>query len=319
MLPDLGLLWTAIEDDVKRRSSWAHEFPLTTMTGAVAEAIWRLPSTHERAARRALDVGTGTGVHALIMSALGFDVDAIDISAEAIRFANARARRLENDVREARGADVLQVRFYVAGVDDWTADPRYDLITFNPPAYYHPLGPVVDTPAARGVFVDDENHLDPRGALLYRLFERLVRPLLAPNGHLICSWPGLERRVVESSRGDAPRNIVTAAEQLETWCGVTVVGDRDPKTFFCYPARVNSDDYGLHEPFWRNLIAARDRGMYSALAHAERAEQHSLEFGFGVLHLIRDSDDDDLFRQVLEPARQMREALRSRGIENLTK
>src|SRR2546428_758869 len=89
-------------------------------------------------------------------------------------------------------------------------------------------------------------------------------------------------------------------EILASWFYVTVLGERDPAAFFNRPACVNSDDYGLHEPFWKNLIAARDRDMYSGLASARDAEQHLLEFKFGVLHLVRDSEDPTLFRHVPE-------------------
>ena len=299
MSTDLGVLWTAIEDDVDRGLSFTHEFPLTAMTRAVAEAIWRLPS-QEGVPGRALDVGTGTGVHALIMSARGYEVDAIDVNADAIRHAEDRARGLKCAVRNARTTDAPAIRFLVAGVDDWRPRQGYGLITFNPPAYYHPLGSVDNSPVAQGVFVDDDNDRQPEGALLYRLFEKIVLPLLAPSGHLICSWPGLERRVVESVHGETRGRIMSPLEKLETWFHITVVGDRDPTSFFNRTARVNADDYGLHDTFWANLIAARDNYMYSGLTNARDAEQHLLEFKFGVLHLVRDSDDPTFFRQFQE-------------------
>lgn len=301
MSTDLGVLWTAIEDDVARGLSFTHEFPLTAMTRAVAEAIWRLPSSQEGAPRRALDVGTGTGVHALIMSARGYDVDAIDVNADAIRYAEDRAGRLKCAVRGVRTTDTPAIRFHVAGLDDWKQRHGYDLITFNPPAYYHPLGSVANTPVAQGVFVDDDNDREPSGAFLYRLFEKVVSPLLARNGHLICSWPGLERRVIESVHGETRGRIMSPVEKLETWFHITVVGDRNPTAFFDRVARVDSDDYGLHDTFWKNLIAARDKYMYSGLANARDAERQSLEFKFGVLHLVRDSDDPTLFRHHPEP------------------
>lgn len=301
MSTDLSVLWTAIEDDVARGLSVTNEFPITAMTRAVAETIWNLSPAQEPGRRRSLDVGTGTGVHALILNACGYEVDAIDVNPDAIRHAENRAHRLKCAFFDRRTTSTPAIRFHVAGVDDWTHGQQYDLIAFNPPAYYHPLGTVDNTPVAQGVFVDDDNYRLATKALLYRLFEKIVMPLLAPGGHLICSWPGLERRVVESAHGETRGRIVSPVETLETWFNISIVGDRNPTAFFDRVARVDSDDYGLHDMFWKNLIVARDNSMYSVLANTRDAERHFLEFRFGVLHLARDSRDLMLFRYQPEP------------------
>lgn len=303
---EVDTLWAAIEKDVTSRLPFTREFPITAMTRAVAQTIRRLPAASDEragAARRALDVGTGTGAHALIMCACGYEVDAIDVNAQAIAYAKDRAERLRCLLNDASGGhrEAIPIRFAVVGVDDYRQTVGYNMITCNPTAYYHPLGPIPDLPVAQGVYVDDENDRDPTGALLYRFFDKIVLPLLRPDGHVICSWPGLERRVVESVHGETRGRIMSPIEKLETWFEITVVGDRNPGEFFDRTARVNSDfNYGLHETFWNNLIAARDKYMYSGLANGRGAEDHLLEFKFGVLHLVRDSDDPTLFRHVPE-------------------
>ena len=300
-------LWAIINQDVDHCLSGTHEFPLTAMTRAVAEAVWRLPvpPQPDNTTRCALDVGTGTGVHALFMLARGYEVHAFDVSKDAIRHARARAERLGPaigrlpDVNLGPGRQPSRVRFSISGVDAFKESHRYGLITFNPPAYYNMRGFVEATPAARGVFVDDNDHRRHEASLLYRFFEHIVLRFLAPEGHAICSWPGLERRVVEATVGETPGRVISPLEKLETWFPVTVIGDRNPHQFFNRSASVDSDQ-GLHDTFWENLIEARRRFMYSELADTSQAERQMLTFKFGVLHLTRDATDPTLFRHVPE-------------------
>ena len=71
-----------------------------------------------RQPRRALDVATGAGRHALRLAEAGFEVDAVDISAVALDLARDKARD--------RG---LHVNWQVADLDDLRFDHDYDLIT----------------------------------------------------------------------------------------------------------------------------------------------------------------------------------------------
>lgn len=300
-------IWQIVQDDVGRSLPTTHEFPLTAMTRSIAEAIWHLPVADQTDSTtiQALDVGTGTGVHALFILASGHDVDAIDVSADAIRYAQARAERLQYALRAgeqrhpSRERVQPSVRFDVAGIDSFKASHNYGLITFNPPAYYNTRGFLEPTPVAQGVFVDDEHYRLPEASFLHRFFEHIVLPYLAPGGHVICSWPSLERRVVEAAHCDGGGRVMSAIEKLETWFPLKVQGDRSPSAFFNHEAVVDSD-YGLHGTFWENLIEARERSMYSRLVDASAAEHHVLTFKFGILHLVRDRLNPTVFTQVEE-------------------
>jgi SAM-dependent methyltransferase len=83
--------------------------------------------------RRALDIGTGNGVHALELAAHCTEVTAVDVSPRAIEFARHNARL--NGVRNV----VFQVADVVQGLPEHT----FDLIVSNPPYLISPETAVV--------------------------------------------------------------------------------------------------------------------------------------------------------------------------------
>ncbi len=76
--------------------------------------------------RRALDMGTGSGVGAVFAARAGYAVTAVDINPEAVRCAdiNVRLNRLEGQV-SVRQSDLFSA----------LAGETFDLILFNPPFY----------------------------------------------------------------------------------------------------------------------------------------------------------------------------------------
>ena len=93
---------------------------------------------------RALDVATGTGRNARFLAAEGYDVDAVDVSDEALN----RARR----AAEEAGVDVNWIR---ADIDDFEFEPNaYDVITVS---FFAMLDRLPDLTAA----------LAPGGVLVY--------------------------------------------------------------------------------------------------------------------------------------------------------
>ncbi|MBV6699524.1 bifunctional 2-polyprenyl-6-hydroxyphenol methylase/3-demethylubiquinol 3-O-methyltransferase UbiG [Kitasatospora aureofaciens] len=101
---------------------------------------------------RALDLGCGPGRNALHLAALGFDVDAVDLSPAAIAWAEERAR-------EAEG--VHTPRFHCAGIFE------------------------ADLPHARYDLVYDSgclHHLPPHRRISYLA---LLDRVLAPGGHFV--------------------------------------------------------------------------------------------------------------------------------------
>ncbi|MFJ8388814.1 class I SAM-dependent methyltransferase [Streptomyces sp. NPDC094438] len=100
---------------------------------------------------RALDLGCGPGRNALHLASLGFEVDAVDLSAQAITWAQDRAREAGADIRFHRGDAFALAATELSG--------PYDLIYDS------------------GCF----HHLPPHRRISYRA---LLDRSLAPGGHL---------------------------------------------------------------------------------------------------------------------------------------
>jgi release factor glutamine methyltransferase len=121
--------------------------------------------------RRILDLGTGPGT--LLLAALDQWPDAtgtgVDISAEALRYAETNARRLGMESRaEFRRGD------WASGIDE-----RFDLVVVNPPyvAEGEDLGPgVADFEPAEALFAGGD------GLDQYRRIAPAIGPLLARGG-----------------------------------------------------------------------------------------------------------------------------------------
>jgi len=80
----------------------------------------------------ALDAGSGAGGEAIWLAHAGWDVTAVDISAEAQR------RAVE---REAQNPPVDLVEWVVADLDVWQPDRQFDLVCTH---YAHPAGPQLE-------------------------------------------------------------------------------------------------------------------------------------------------------------------------------
>ena len=97
---------------------------------------------------RALDVATGTGRNAIFLAEAGYDVDAIDVSDEALEEASRRA--------DERGVDVEWIR---ADIDECDFEPEtYDLITMSFFTALDLLPDLKEALAPGGVLVN-EHHL----------------------------------------------------------------------------------------------------------------------------------------------------------------
>ncbi len=93
----------------------------------LAEFLHDSPETApEDGESTALDLGTGSGVQALVLASRGYRVDAVDLNGEAVRCARANAilNGLEHRIDVHHGDLFLPVRAR-----------RFDLIVFNPPFF----------------------------------------------------------------------------------------------------------------------------------------------------------------------------------------
>lgn len=104
--------------------------PVVFRTGAcLAEFLRDSPLVAPRAdgSSCALDLGTGSGVQALVLAARGYRVVAVDLNTEAVRC--ARANALINGLD--RQIDVREGDLFGPLVDQ-----RFDLVVFNPPFFH---------------------------------------------------------------------------------------------------------------------------------------------------------------------------------------
>lgn len=139
---------------------------------------------------RALDLGTGSGIGAIVAARYAAQVIATDINPEAVRCAHLNALALHLEPRiETRVGDLFEP----------VRDERFDLILFNPP-YYRGSPRDMSDAAWRSPDV----------------FDRFLRELPA---HLT---PGGRALVVLSSDGD-----IVPALWSATRLAVTVVRERD--------------------------------------------------------------------------------------------
>ncbi|MEA2906295.1 MAG: hypothetical protein QOI12_3682 [Alphaproteobacteria bacterium] len=267
------------------------EFPITVMSETLALALHRLLLNPPSRFARAVDVGTGTGIHAAIMVACGVPkVLAVDLSCEALEGARSRFDRL-NVAHSLVCAECAPPTFRAIGVDDLALEEdAFDLSLTNPPSFFQPpeFNGLGLTPVEYGVYDGVRaDPSDPKRAFLYR-YLKLVDERLAPGGVTLCTWPGLERRLVHDlTSPDHP--IVHPTALLEQWFGWEIGGPPASDWRGFYNCEAHISHYGLGERFLESLSRDLNRGgYYSDLVRPPIGRAPTLLFRFGVLALRRD-------------------------------
>ncbi len=151
-----------------------------------AEAVKRWPV----AGKRALDVGTGTGVLALLLARAGAQVTATDLLPAAVACARENAQRLG----VADRVEVLQADLYPEG--------RFDVVVCNPPWLPHEAVTALD----RAVY-------DPGGRFLARFLEGLASHL-APGGEGWLILSDLAERLGLRAEGELDRQLEGAGLEV---------------------------------------------------------------------------------------------------------
>jgi methylase of polypeptide subunit release factors len=183
-----------------------------------AEAVRRWPV----AGKRALDVGTGTGVLALLLARAGARVTATDLAPAAVACARENAVRLG----QAERIEVVEADLYPAG--------RFDVVVCNPPWLPHEAV----TPLDRAVY-------DPGGRFLARFLDGLAAHL-APGGEGWLILSDLAERLGLRAEGELERQL--AAAGLEVAGGI----EATPR----HPRSRDADD-PLHQARSREVTALR--------------------------------------------------------------
>ncbi len=153
------------------------------------DVIERLFVTRGEGVRTVLDLGCGTGNHALRLAARGYDVTGVDLSSEMLR----RAR----DKADAAGADVCFIAGDVRYVD---ARGPYDaaLMMFAVLGYQHENADV------RAAFSNTRRLLRPGGLFT---FDTWYGP------GVLADPPAPRTRIIDTAEGDVER---TASVELDT-------------------------------------------------------------------------------------------------------
>jgi len=190
----------------------------------VAEAARRWPP----AGKRALDVGTGTGVLALVLARAGADVTATDLSEAALGCA------AENAARLGLAALVHPVRADLFPAHPGGAPARFDLVVCNPPW----VPGEAATPLDRAIY-------DPGSAFLRRFLQGLAAHL-APGGEGWLLLSDLAERLSLRREGEVDALIAAA--------GLSVAGGLEAAP--SHP-RSRDDADPLHEARSREVTRLR--------------------------------------------------------------
>jgi SAM-dependent methyltransferase len=276
----------------------ASEFPVTQMSAVLAEAISELLD-QPTPINSALDVGTGSGIHAALLVASGIsEVFAIDISEGAIEGAMARFLRVLGG-GDHDGALRTTPHFQVLDVDQLeTLNRMFQLIVTNPPSFFQPR----PSDRARfsavecGVYDGERSRWrDPKHAFLYRALAR-IHLILEPGGYFLCTWPGLERRLAHDLDASG-EPLVHPTALLTQWFGWQFSNAPTASTWpDFYRFRAEIGDYGLGEAFLVSLSDDLHSGRYSNLVHPPWKTGPT--FDFGLLALQRDRADQNLFHLI---------------------
>lgn len=295
--------------DLRQIKLEADEFPISKMSMSLASAIAALDRSGRR--RLALDVGTGTGVHAFITHNLKFQtVLAIDRNGKAIDHALRRAETFgissstvnSSQLHTAVPSSPHSLLFSVCAQEQIAASLQmpgsFDLISFNPPGFFHAEDAQLESPLASGVYssVDTDCRVVAHSPI-YRFFEDVVLPLLAPGGDVVMTWPALEKRVVELEGASGSRECSHPITHLQRWFGLDIVSDQPDAAEFYRETSSISGDYGLGSTFKDRFLADLAKSeCYSSLVHASDSDLGgSPSFRFGILHLRRSFENPNRF------------------------
>lgn len=151
-----------------------------------------LPAAGPHSRLEILDMGTGSGVLAIICAALGHRVVAIDLNPVAVRCATENAGRLPGDLRP----DIVEGDLFEA-----VAGRRFDLVLWNPPFFPGKPTSLLDLSwrsddAIGRFFAQLRQHLRPNGrAMVIWTSQAAAQPL-----HDLVRQHDLECRTVHSQR-----------------------------------------------------------------------------------------------------------------------
>jgi SAM-dependent methyltransferase len=290
---------TSIYQADLKRCIAGNEFPVTSMSSDLATAIEQCVSESIGPNYTALDIGTGSGLHAAACLASGIErVWTIDISSQAIELAKHRFVRIRDDLHRLVKHNVLMPEFYCADFASLPWQPRrFNLVVANPPSFFFGNDKVCEekTPLWYALYDGFKSDaFDPTKSFLYRLFDTVIRNSLEYGGTVLCMWPAIERRLTSSQeRGSSA--LSHPAKMLRQWFGWRVDGGEfDVDTFYSRTSFVTG--YGAVDPLVSEVLRDISMGCYYSDSITPSANMKGFTFRYGVFRMKR--EDEDRFRFV---------------------
>lgn len=291
-------------DDISNDFNKENEFPITRMSSAVAYVIANLSMNSNW--KNAIDMGTGSGIHSSILALCGCtDIRSVDINELAINAADSRFDRMFTDTNMRKPIfEVSNINNFLLGDSQ-----QFDVVVTNPPSYFQPSEIIIEpaTPLETGLFdINVGNKVSVTESYLYHFFNCLVKDHLAPGGTVICTWPALQRQLVNDDDG----SIIHPVDLLITWFGWDIEGRQEQAGNDFFKTRIPLFYPGLGNKIIdiiKNDIDA-DK-VYSNLVFAGNAlSNYCPTYPFGVLVLVKDKKIENKYWYVdIDPQEYERE------------
>jgi len=120
------------------------------------EFVERLIRAHLKNPRRVLELGSGTGIHGIMLAERGYDVVGIDLSEDMLIAASQRAASLQPEIRN-------RVRFIKGDVRNASIEGRFDVVL----SLFHVVSYQLTNDDLRAVFANVKAHLAPGGVFIF--------------------------------------------------------------------------------------------------------------------------------------------------------
>jgi SAM-dependent methyltransferase len=305
----------AIEAEIADEGVKRGEFVVSAMTRAMANSLHHAFENYPNSDDPALDIGTGTAYHTMLMLARGKKrVISVDINPQAIAYAKERISRYFPEInvcswrdfadfQELSASDAQSVNLYPLSLDQVSKDTstQYSSVCFNPPILYPFFDTKFDKPATHGVYFESGDVENVENDLVYNLYKHLAQNNLRKGSHILCIWANLNRHLVEVRPFTDEKPVyVHPAKILESWFDFTF--DNEPESF---------EDFYRHQTilganffnqsatgklYSDNIRHGIENHAYSKLLVPSESENLSgTYFHFGVLHLVKTSDTENRF------------------------
>lgn len=139
--------------------SYAHYYDLLYQDkdyGGEVNFILNMLEFHAPTASKILELGCGTGAHAVLLAQQGYKIQGIDLSEEMIEKANHRLQQLQGEIGN-------RVRFTLGDIQNIRLNQKYDVAV----SLFHVFSYQVDNSNLLAAFATVKEHLQPGGIFIF--------------------------------------------------------------------------------------------------------------------------------------------------------